>query len=76
MIIILEGFTKLFISLYYILYRLLRAIVSDRGPQFIGQAWQIVCKLLRIERQISIAFYPQTDSAIERANAIVEALLY
>ena len=31
-IIILEGFTKLFISSYYILYRLLRAIVSNRGP--------------------------------------------
>ena len=61
--------------MYYILYRLPRAIVSNRGPQFIGQAWQIVCKLLRIERQISIAFYPQTDGATERANAKVKVLL-
>ena len=32
LIIILEGFAKLFILLYYILYRLLRAIISNRGP--------------------------------------------
>ena len=31
LIIILEGFAKLFILLYYILYRLLRAIVFNRG---------------------------------------------
>ena len=31
LIIILEDFAKLFITVYYSLYRLLRAIVSDRG---------------------------------------------
>ena len=36
--ITLEGFTKLFITAYYGLYRLPRAIVSDRGSQFIRQA--------------------------------------
>ena len=35
--ITLEDFAKLFITVYYSLYRLLRAIVSDRGPQFIRQ---------------------------------------
>ena len=30
-----EGFAKLFIAVYFSLYRLSIAIVSDRGPQFI-----------------------------------------
>ena len=37
LIIILEGFAKLFIIVYYSLYRLLRAIVLDKGLQFIRQ---------------------------------------
>jgi hypothetical protein len=70
-----EDFAKLFISSCYALHGLPRAIVSDRGPQFIGQAWQTVCKLLRIERRISTAFHPQTDGATERTNTEVEVLL-
>jgi hypothetical protein len=70
-----EEFAKLFITSYFSLHGLPRAIVSDRGPQFIGQAWQTVCRLLRIERRISTAFHPQTDGSTERANAEVETLL-
>jgi hypothetical protein len=33
-----KGFAKLFIMSYYGLHGLPRALVSDRGPQFIGQA--------------------------------------
>ncbi len=73
--IISEGFAKLFILTYYALYGLLRVIVLDRGPQFIGQVWQFVYKLLRIERRISTAFYPQTDRLTERTNAEVKVLL-
>ena len=70
-----EGFAKLFIKSYYSLHGLPKALVSDRGPQFIGQAWKTVCNLLRIERRISTAFHPQTDGSTERANAEVETLL-
>lgn len=70
-----EGFARLFISSYYGLHGLPRAMVSDRGPQFIGQAWKTICKLLRIERRLSTAFHPQTDGSTERANIEVEVLL-
>ncbi len=70
-----ESFAKLFISTYYGLHGIPRAIVSDRGPQFIGQAWKTVCALLRIERRISTAFHPQTDGSTERVNTEVEVLL-
>jgi len=70
-----EGFARLFISSYYGLHGLSRAMVSDRGPQFIGQAWKTICKLLRIERRLSTAFHPQTDGSTERTNIEVEVLL-
>jgi transposase InsO family protein len=44
------------------------AIVSDRGPQFVGHMWKRIYKLLKITQRLSIAYYPETDSAIERAN--------
>ena len=70
-----EGFAKLFIASYYGLHGLPRALVSDRGPQFIGHAWKTVCTILRIERRLSTAFHPQTDGSTERINAEVETLL-
>jgi hypothetical protein len=70
-----DGFARLFISQYYSLHGLPSAIVSDRGPQFIGRVWKTVCKLLRIERRISTAFHPQTDGATERKNTEIEVLL-
>ena len=70
-----EEFAKLFITSYYGLHGLPTAMVSDRGSQFIGQAWGTVCKLLKINRRLSTAFHPQTDGSTERANTEIEVLL-
>src|SRR5258706_2043432 len=70
-----DEFAKLFISVYYSLHGLPKAMVSDRGPQFIGYVWKTVCKLLQVERRISTAFHPQTDGSTERANTEIEVLL-
>jgi hypothetical protein len=70
-----EEFATLFIRSYYSLHGLPKAMVSDRGPQFIGIAWKTICSLLGIERRLSTAFHPQTDGATERVNTEVEVLL-
>ena len=49
-------------------YGLPLAIVSDRGPQFVGYIWKRIYKLLKITRRLSTAYYPETDSITERAN--------
>ena len=41
-----------------------------------GHIWKQICTLLRIERQLSTAFHPKTDGAIERANQEIEQYLY
>jgi hypothetical protein len=40
---------------------LLDSITSDRGPQFILDFWNKVCKRLGIKIKLSTANYPQTD---------------
>ena len=52
-----------------------RAIVSDRGSQFVGMVWKKVCEHLKIKRLLSTAFHPQTDGATERENAELETYL-
>jgi transposase InsO family protein len=51
-----------------------RAIVSDRGTQFVNDLWKEVCRLLQVERRLSTAYHPQTDGATERMNEIVETV--
>ena len=41
------------------------AIVSDRGTQFVSMLWTEVCRLVKITRRLSTAFYPETDGATE-----------
>lgn len=52
-----------------------RAIVSDRGPQFVGHMWARICQLLNITRRLSTANHPETDGATERMNQVVEEYL-
>jgi len=51
------------------------SIVSDRGTLFTSDFWRQVTKALRISRNLSTAFHPQTDRQTERANAILEQYL-
>ena len=52
-----------------------RAIVSDRGTQFVGYMWKRTCELLGVQRRLSTAFHPETDGATERMNQVVEDYL-
>ena len=51
------------------------SIVSDRGSLFTSDFWKHITKALRISRNLSTAFHPQTDGQTERVNAILEQYL-
>jgi transposase InsO family protein len=44
------------------------SITSDRGPQFVSDFWNEVCRRLRIKVQLSTANHPQTDGQTEIVN--------
>lgn len=50
-------------------------IVSDRGPQFVSRLWKSLCDKLKIQRNLSTAYHPETDGQSEIANAQVEQIL-
>ena len=57
-------------------YRPPRRIISDCGPQFVGHLWKQIYALMQVKCQLSTAFHPETNGAIERANQEMERYLY
>ena len=70
-----EGLARVFIQHYLPHHWIRKAIVSDRGPQFVNSFWNIVCKQLNINQRLSTAYHPETDGSTERANQEVETYL-
>lgn len=70
-----EAMAKWFVRVYYRQHALLRAIVSDRGKQFVGILWARICSLLGITRRLSTAYHPETDGSTERMNQTLETYL-
>jgi len=54
----LEGITKIYRNNIWKLYRVLRKILSDQGPQFALKFMEEFTKALGTKRQLSIAYHP------------------
>jgi len=70
-----EGLAKLFRDNVWKLHGLPESIILDRGPQFTVGLMRELNQILGIESKISTAFYPQTDSQMERVNQELEQYL-
>ena len=70
-----ETVAKWFVRNYYRHHFLPRAIVSDRGTQFVGLLWKRICQLLKITRRLSTAYHPETDGSTERMNQELETYI-
>ncbi|MBW0537475.1 hypothetical protein O181_077190, partial [Austropuccinia psidii MF-1] len=67
---------QIFISHVFSKHPLPINIVSDRGPLFVSSFWTQLCQQLKISRDISTAFHPETDGHTERVNQILEQYLW
>ena len=50
------------------MYKVPKKILSDKKPQFASQIMKNLYKVLGIKRTLSIVYYLQTNSQIERIN--------
>ncbi|MBW0573757.1 hypothetical protein O181_113472 [Austropuccinia psidii MF-1] len=48
------------------------SIVSDRGSLSVSSFWNNLCPQLKISRDLSTAYHPETDGQTERVNEILE----
>ncbi|MBW0529997.1 hypothetical protein O181_069712 [Austropuccinia psidii MF-1] len=51
------------------------SIVSDGGPLFVSSFWTNLFQNLKISRDLSTAYHPETDGQTERVNQILEQYL-
>ncbi|MBW0571807.1 hypothetical protein O181_111522, partial [Austropuccinia psidii MF-1] len=56
----------LFIKNIFSKHGLPSRIVSDRGPFFVSSFWTNLCQQLKISRDLSTAYHPETDGQTER----------
>ncbi|MBW0544618.1 hypothetical protein O181_084333, partial [Austropuccinia psidii MF-1] len=61
----------LFIKNIFSKHGLPSSIVSDRGSLFVSSFWTNLCHQLKISRDLSTAYHPETDGQTERVNQIL-----
>lgn len=69
------AFARLFVKHWFKDQGLPASIVSDRGSIFASKFWSALCYHLRVDRNLSTAFHPQTDGQTERQNQTLETWL-
>ncbi|MBW0586709.1 hypothetical protein O181_126424 [Austropuccinia psidii MF-1] len=67
---------QIFISHVFSKHGLPITIVSDRGSLFVSSFWTQLCQQLKISRDLSTAFHPETDAHTDRVNKILEKYLW
>ncbi|MBW0495237.1 hypothetical protein O181_034952 [Austropuccinia psidii MF-1] len=63
---------KIFISHVFSKHGLPVSIFSDIGSLFVSSFWTNLCQKLKISRDISTSFHPETDGQTEGVNQILE----
>jgi transposase-like protein len=71
----MEGTALLFLKEVWKHHGTPRAVVSDRGPQFVAAFTHELYKLLEIKLATSMAYHPQTDGQTEHVNQELEGYL-
>ena len=71
----LKGIAKIYRDDKWKLHGVPKKILSDRGPQFALKFMEEFTKALETKRQLSTAYYPQTDGQTERINQEIGTFL-
>jgi len=56
-------------------YGIPQQILSDRGSQFTGSIFQLLCKIYGIDKLFTTAYHPQTNGMIERFHRFLKERL-
>src|SRR5580692_8034371 len=70
-----KGIAKLYLQHVFPWFGVPSKMISDRDPRFTSSFGKALTTKLRIDRNISTAFHPQTDGLSERKNQWVEQYL-
>jgi hypothetical protein len=71
----IQKYAKIYITRVMYLHGVLKAIISDRGSQFVTRFWEPLHASLGAHLIHSSTYNPQTDGQTERVNQILEVML-
>ncbi|MBW0534126.1 hypothetical protein O181_073841 [Austropuccinia psidii MF-1] len=71
-----QDLAKIFISHVFSKHSLPVSIFSDRCSLFVSSFWTQLCQQLKISRDLSTEFHPETDGQAKRVNQILEQYLW
>ncbi|MBW0509332.1 hypothetical protein O181_049047 [Austropuccinia psidii MF-1] len=67
---------QIFINHVFSKHVLSASIISYIGSLFVSSFWTQLCQHIKISRDLSTAFHPETDGQTERVNEILEQYLW
>ena len=67
-----QELAKRFTREIWKLHGLPEEIISDRDPKFTSYFWAALMEILGVDRKLSTAFHPETDSQTEQINQTLE----
>jgi len=70
-----SDLADLFVEHVFLKHCLPDNIVSDRGSLFVSSFWTSLCQHLKIRRNLSTAYHPESDGQTERVNQILKQYL-
>ena len=69
------NIANIFMKQIFRLHGILKVVIFDRDPKFMGNFWKSLFKGLNTTLNFSTSFHPQTDGWTERVNKVLEDML-
>ncbi|KAL4153158.1 hypothetical protein QTP88_000991 [Uroleucon formosanum] len=66
---------KAFVTNFVCIHGIPMSILTDNGPEFVGEIFTEVCKILKIKKMMSSVYRPQTNGGFERAHKVIKEML-
>jgi len=66
---------KAFVTNFVCIHGIPMNILTDNGPEFVGEIFTEVCKILKINKTMASAYRPETNGSLERAHRVIKEML-
>lgn len=66
---------KVFVENFVCIHGIPMSILTDNGPEFVGEIFTHICKLLKIEKKMSSPYHPQTNGGLEKTHRVIKEML-
>eukprot|EP00253_Pinus_taeda_P014993 PITA_14993 len=70
-----EDYVIQFLFHLFVRYGLLRELITDGGPQFVGNKLATTLNNYHVQHKITTTYHPQENGQVESSNKVIESIL-